>query len=279
VAGVHAPADADPADIAWKALAANISDLVAMAATPRAYLLSVVWPKTGPDGLAERLVQGLSEAQQAFACRLVGGDTTRADAPLTLSITAIGETPGGVTPRRANARVGDVLVLVNTVGDAFLGLQLWRGELDGLDPPARARVRQAFLRPRPPVAIIQILRRLANAAIDVSDGLLADAGHIAAASHLGAVIDLADIPASAAGAAWIAAAADPVAARLALASGGDDYQIVAAMPRRNTQPFIKECAALGHTAQIIGEITQGEGLAVRFNGAVIETGPRGFTHF
>lgn len=279
VEGVHFPLGEDPRNAAWKALAANVSDLVAMGAQPKTYLLNVVWPKSGFESRTEGFVEGLREAQTRFAVTLVGGDTTSADGPWTVSITAIGEVPGGETPRRGHAQEGDVLVLTGPVGDAWLGLQQHLGAVTVDDPAARTRFDRCFRRPEPPVELAQTVRQAAHAAIDVSDGLLADISHILSASRLGAVLELADLPLSRFAAAWVEAQPDALGALTKLATGGDDYEIVAAMPEAAAADFIAACEAYGRSAGRIGRVTRGGGLAVTFKGERVEPGVLGFTHF
>lgn len=279
VSGVHFPEDADPADTGWKALAVNVSDLVAMGAEPHAYLLNVVWPGAFDSVRADRFVSGLAEAQDAFGCTLAGGDTTRADGPWVISITAFGEVPAARTPRRRGARAGDRLVVTNTIGDAWIGLQRHQGASPTPDAKQGAEVLRALHRPRPPVAVAGALRQFANAAIDVSDGLLADAGHILIASGVRGVIELEAVPLSAAAAAWVDGEADERSARLALATGGDDYQIIASVPEALLDPFLSACRAAGESAAVIGRVERGEGLSVTYHGAPVDADRRGFTHF
>lgn len=279
VEGVHFPQGEDPRNAAWKALAANVSDLVAMGAQPKTYLLNVVWPKSGFETRAEGFVEGLREAQNRFGVTLVGGDTTRADGLWTVSITAIGEVPDGRTPRRGHARPGDVLVLTGPVGDAWLGLQQHLGAIRVDDPAARDRFDRCFRRPEPPVELADMIGRSAHAAIDVSDGLLADIVHILDASGVGAKLELADLPLSGFAASWVEAQPDPLSARLKLAAGGDDYEIAAAMPEHAVSEFVTACETHGRTAVLIGRVTAGAGLSITFNGERVEPGVLGFTHF
>ncbi|MFP4518292.1 MAG: thiamine-phosphate kinase [Oceanicaulis sp.] len=279
VEGVHFPDGEDPAKAAWKALAANVSDLVAMAAAPHAYLLNIVWPEGGPADRGEAFVEGLRKAQDRFGLRLAGGDTTRARGPWMISITAFGHVGEAGTPRRGGAKAGDLLVVTNTIGDAWLGLQQHLGAVR-FDDAGHARfVDEAFRRPKPPVEAVSLLRGAANAAIDVSDGLLADIGHLVSASGLTGEVDLGAMPVSAAARAWLGAQPDEAKARLDLATGGDDYQLVAAMPEAAASRFSGALTELGQPARIIGRLSKGEGVSVSFNGRRIESERLGFTHF
>lgn len=279
VSGVHFPTDADPSDVGWKALAVNVSDLVAMGAAPKAYLLNVVWPRPFDTARADSFVEGLRQAQDAFGCSLAGGDTTRADGPWSISITALGEVDGARTPRRSGARSADRLVVTNTIGDAWLGLQVSQSRIVLPESDKHAPLLRALHRPRPPVEIAGVLQIFASAAIDVSDGLLADATHILDASGLAGVIELDAIPLGAKAKGWVEASSDPTAARLALATGGDDYQILAAIPQALLEDFQAECRAYGHSSSVIGRLEAGKGLTVTDRGEPVTLSRRGFTHF
>jgi thiamine-monophosphate kinase len=279
VEGVHFPGGEDPFKAGWKALAANVSDLVAMGAEPKLYVLNIVWPKGGFETRVERFVKGLAEAQAAFGMALVGGDTTSAEGPWTLSITAFGAVQGTRTPRRGGAKPGDVLLVSNFIGDPYLGLQQRLG-LTLFNVPAHSSfVEQRFATPSPPVALFSKLHHYATAAIDVSDGLLADIGHILDASGLSATIDLSDLPLSAAALDWVSRQEDEMAARLSLATGGDDYEIVAAVPENFVRRFSSECAQIGVRITRLARLEAGSGLDVSFNATPVQTGALGFTHF
>lgn len=279
VEGVHFPVGEDPGHVGWKALTVNVSDLIAMGAEPKTYLLNIVWPKGGFEARAEGFVEGLREAQDTYGLLLVGGDTTSADGPWTISITAIGQVRRGKTPRRGGAKPGDILVVTNEIGDAWLGLQLRLGKIEVDDPDEGGWFNMKLVTPDPPLEVATPLRQMANAAIDVSDGLLADTAHIAAASGLRAIVDLAEIPVTRMTQNWIARQPDEAEARLKLATGGDDYQIVAAIPERSVRLFTEACAKFGHAVTPIGRLEAGEGLSVTFKGAAVTTDELGFTHF
>ncbi len=228
-AGVHFFADDAPADIAWKALAVNVSDLAAKGAAPRAYLMALSFPERPPRAWLAAFAQGLAEAQRAFGLTLVGGDTDRRPGPLTISITVIGEVPAGRMVRRSTARVGDCLVVTGTIGMAWAGLQLRRGSPRAAVWPAqidRARLIGRYLRPAPPVALAPAILTFMHAAMDVSDGLVKDAGRMARASGVRFVIDSAHVPLSLDLLPIVAADPD---ALVELLTGGDDYQVLGAM--------------------------------------------------
>jgi len=160
IAGVHFFPDADPGAIAWKALAVNVSDLVAKGAAPLAYLMSVALPEAPHRAWLDKFTQGLRTAQDAFGCQLAGGDTDRTPGPLSVSITAFGVVPAGRMVRRATARPGDHVYVSGTIGDAALGLALRRDPVLGdrckLDAAASGYLDGKFSRPHPPVALAPI---------------------------------------------------------------------------------------------------------------------------
>ncbi len=213
VGGVHFPEDTSPADIACKALAVNLSDLAAMAATPAWFLLSLTLPRRDPAWL-ERFSNGLRQTADSFAIELIGGDTCRG--PLSITIQVIGTVPADTYIRRAGARPGDLILVSGELGNAALGLAWRKGEID-LPLALRARCELALNRPRPRLELLPFLRQFARAAIDISDGLQGDLGHILKAGSCGATILRELLPVND----WIRAHG---AYHYALA-GGDDYEI------------------------------------------------------
>lgn len=222
VEGRHFLSTVDPFKLGHKALAVNLSDLAACGAKPLAFTLALSLPQADEAWLAP-FSRGLLALADAHGCELVGGDTTRG--PLTICITAFGEVPAGAALLRSGARAGDEVYVSGTLGDARLALEVFRGTLSvpaGIFEAARARMEQ----PTPRVALGQALRGVATAAIDVSDGLLGDLGHILHRCSVGARIET---PA----AAGLMAAAGPLdeAARLEyVLAGGDDYELVFTAP-------------------------------------------------
>ena len=237
VEGSHFRGADAPEDVAYKALAVNISDLTAKGAEPYRYLLSLVIPNADPGWLSG-FSAGLGEAQDAFGCTLIGGDTTSSDGRLTISITALGRVPPGEMVSRGGAKAGDCLYVSGTVGDAALGLQLsekrgsartWK-----LDVGQAAHLVGRYLRPAPPIALAPILREHASAALDISDGLLGDATKLCEASGIGGEIRSTQLPLS--DAARQALSADPGLLETIL-TGGDDYQVLAAIPEKTARVF------------------------------------------
>lgn len=281
--GRHFLPGADAEALGHKALAVNLSDLAAAGATPRAFQLALALPRADELWLAA-FCRGLFALADAHACALIGGDTTRVprlgsgaavDGPLTICITAFGDLPPQHARTRAGARAGDELWVSGTLGDARAALAFRGGELPGL-PAADAAVFVARMdRPQPRIALGVALRGIASAAIDVSDGLLGDLGHILERSQVGARIDWPQVPRSAS----LRSLPEPVQQQFALA-GGDDYELLfTAAPTRRA-----EVEAAGQAAGVqvtrIGRIEAGGGLRVcDEGGSPLALPGRGFDHF
>ncbi|MES2772225.1 MAG: thiamine-phosphate kinase, partial [Pseudomonadota bacterium] len=217
VAGTHFFADTDPYQLGWKTLAVNLSDLAAMGAQPRWVLLAGALPNADEAWVAA-FARGLFACAERYSVDVVGGDTTRG--PLNLCLTALGEVPNGQALRRDGALAGDDLWLSGYPGLAALSLAEQRGLIE-LDAPLAQRCRLALQQPIPRVELGLMLRRhhLAHAAIDISDGLLADLDHLLERSALAARLYLAQLPA-------LPAAVDPARARQCQLAGGDDYELL-----------------------------------------------------
>jgi thiamine-monophosphate kinase len=277
VAGVHFR-QADPLDgVAAKALRVNLSDLAAKGADPIGYLLSIVWPRDCPRTDMERFVAGLADDQARYGVSLLGGDTTSGPGPLVIAITAFGSVPEGRMVTRAGARPGDAVFVTGTVGDAGLGLRALGHELTRVSAPDRVALERRYLAPEPRVDAARALRDLAHAAIDVSDGLVADAGHIAQTSGARLVIEALSIPLSAAARAWLGAEPDKAAAMSKLATSGDDYEILFCAPPEAGAEVARRS---GVPVTRIGRVEAGQGVALLGpGGAPIPVARGGFTHF
>jgi thiamine-monophosphate kinase len=232
----------------------NLSDLAAMGAAPLGYLLALVRSRETSEAWLADFCQGLAEDQTEFGIGLLGGDTVATPGPLTLSLTAIGQVPKGQALLRSAARPGDDVWVSGTLGDAALGLKVLQGELD-VTAAARAYLIGRYRLPQPRLALGQALRGIAHAAIDVSDGLLADLGHILETSAVGAELRAEALPLS-------AAARDLPGARQAALSGGDDYELLFTAPPK----WRAEIAALARQLNLpltrIGETRAEPGLHV-----------------
>ena len=264
--GVHFPRGTSPADVGWKALAVNLSDLASMGAEPAWCTLSLSLPQSDPAWI-EGFLDGFLDLAEQHGIALVGGDTTRG--PLSIAVTAMGLVEPGRALRRDGARVGDEVWVTGTLGDAAGGLAL----LDREPVPA---LRARLDRPTPRVAAGRALVGIATACVDVSDGLLADLGHVCARSHVAAHIDVNALPASAA-----LREAFGEADRIALqASGGDDYELCFTAPADAGADIGAVSAQLGLRITRIGRIVAGEGVhPVDAKSQPWSSPRRGYDHF
>jgi thiamine-monophosphate kinase len=240
-------------------------------------MLTVAWP--GRFGWPQRraFAEGLGADQAAFGLKLLGGDTTATPGPLTTSATIFGWVPSGAMVRRAAASPGDVVLVSGTIGDGWLGL-LACTLSTGLNPQQEAWLADRYRLPQPRTGLADALRAHAHAAADVSDGLIADAGRIARASGVRIALDLDRLPLSPAAVAWLLAQPDEVAARIDLASGGDDYEIVCTAPAGQAQRLIEAAGAAGIALSEIGAVEAGEGTTVLVGGEERQTTRAGWRH-
>ena len=276
-AGVHFLPDDPPDLLARKLLRVNLSDLAAMGATPRAYFLALGLPPSVDVAWFEAFSGGLATDQAAFGIVLAGGDTTATPGPLVLSLTAIGEVPAGTAIRRSTARVGEDVYVTGTIGDAALALGVIDGRLRDLPAPDAAHLIGRYRLPEPRVAFGPALRGLASAMIDVSDGLLADLGHICETSGIGAEIDFPQVPLSPAAARLVAGA--PALAET-VATGGDDYELLFTAPDRARGAIAAAAARVGVPVARIGRTIAGGGVRLRdAAGRPIEPARAGWRHF
>jgi thiamine-monophosphate kinase len=278
VEGVHFLPDDPPELVARKLLRVNLSDLAAKGAEPYGYFLAVAFPPRYGWPEREAFVRGLEADQMRYGLKLLGGDTVSTPGPLTASVTILGWAPAGRMVQRAGAEPGDVVLVTGTIGDAHLGLAAAKEALVGLSYSETAWLADRYRLPEPRLGLGDALRACAHAAADVSDGLIADAGKVAAASALGVQIDLDALPLSDAAKAWLATVSDPIAARLELASGGDDYEIVLTAPRAHVEALRGACGVRGLSLTAIGGITGREGVRVISGGREIEHGVGGWVH-
>ena len=272
-AGVHFPAATVPQAIGWKALAVNLSDLAAMGAEPAWALLALSLPQADA-AFVEALADGLARLAAQHGVALVGGDTTRG--PLGLTVTALGQVAAGAALLRSGARVGDVVLVTGTLGDAAAGLEIaQRASQGGVDAHA-AWLRQRLDYPAPRVAAGLALRGLATACIDLSDGLLADLRHLCKASGVGAEVELDALPLSPA-----LRASVPVAQAQAWAlGGGDDYELCFCVAPAQVDPALARAQAAGVAARVIGRIVATPGVRVRdAQGRDYAPVRRGYEHF
>ena len=254
----------DPArTVAQKALRVNLSDLAAKGARPEFYLLNLALPWAVRDEWLAEFARGLSEDQRQFGISLLGGDTSATQGPLSISVTAMGFVPAGRMVKRRGAKVGDAVYVTGTIGDSGGGLALLKGEMDGLDEADRAYLVNCYRVPQPPVTFGENLYRIAHASVDVSDGLIADLGHLAWASGVGIVVEGEHVPFSPAlKALW---GAGTLARAVAT---GDDYQIAFTAPPGLSGPFTR-----------IGDVRAGAGVSLTANGEEVVVPQPGYRHF
>jgi thiamine-monophosphate kinase len=258
IGGVHFFVEDPPDAVARKALRINLSDLAAKGAAPLGFLLSIGLPAGLPPDWLRMFAQGLREDAAHYRCPLLGGDTDRSPGAITVYITALGTVPHGTMVRRAGAREGDLVVATGTIGDAALGLVLrsdpgaaarWK-----LDDAMRDHLLDRYLLPQPRTAIAETLRRHAGAALDISDGLAGDLGKLCRVSGVGAAVAVERVPLSPA--ARQAVANDPAAIETIL-TGGDDFEVVAAVPAGHIDDLRAEAADAGVALTEIGVIVSG----------------------
>lgn len=285
VAGVHFLADDPPDSIAAKLLAVNLSDIAAMGARPSAYTLGAAWPVEIDDAWIAAFADGLRDVQSRAGISLIGGDTVATPGPLTFSLTAFGEVALGAALQRRGAVPGDRVFVSGTIGDAALGLRVLQGALADLSAPDRDFLINRYRRPSARSALGAGLAGLASAAIDVSDGLAADLGHIAGQSGVEIAVFADKLPVSASVSACIDADSNLSAS---VYGGGDDYELAFCVAPANIARVMALAAEtetpvteIGEVRPIAGETPQPPGTVSFFNaaGGEIEIGQRGFRHF
>ncbi len=276
VEGVHFLPDDPPDLVARKLLRVNLSDLAAKAAEPYGYVLTVTWPNTWDDAARAAFARGLGEDQAAFGLRLFGGDTVATPGPMTASVTLFGWVEQGRMVKRSGAKAGDALLVSGTIGDGYLGLKAARGEFSGKGADWLA---DRYRLPQPRLALRDALLNHARAAADVSDGLLADAGHIGAASGLAVEIMLDRTPVSDAARRILGPrVSGDERALVELASGGDDYEIVCAAAPHEVESLIAAGGAAGVPLTPIGRMVEGQGVTATFRGHAVPLDRLGWRH-
>jgi thiamine-monophosphate kinase len=273
--GVHFLVGESGRNVAQKALRVNVSDLASMGARPLAYQLGLAlpqgWMADEREAWVKDCAEGLAADQAEFGITLSGGDTTSIMGGVSVSITVFGTVETGGVIGRGGARDGDLMVLTGCVGDAFVGLQALLRQVEVED----ARFVEAYLRPTPRVALVDAMRGYVRAAADVSDGLIADVGHIAKASGVRAVVT--EMAFSDAAFDLVEAGAVGVSDLL---SGGDDYELVMAVAPGDYDAFAAAAKDAGVDVQVIGRFEAGDGVRVLdADGAPIEIDQAGWQHF
>ena len=272
VAGTHFLADTDPRQLGWKSLAVNISDMAAMGAEPKWATLAIALPAADENWIAA-FAEGFFVCAKRFKVDLIGGDTTRG--PLCISVQIMGQVPTGGALHRDGAKNRDDIWVSGQLGDAALALNHLLSK-HPLTNNELAQTLPALLQPQPRVALGLALRNIAHSAIDISDGLLADLGHILKASGLGAELCLDDIPRSAIMQQHLT---NPSVLNMLLA-GGDDYELCFTTPADAHDRILQIAQELGLRLSRIGKTRVEPGLLIKDGqGNLIETGASGFDHF
>ena len=274
VAGVHFFSDTDPFKLGYKTLAVNLSDIAAMGAKPRWILLALTLPRVDEHWL-EQFSSGLFKLAQRYNVELIGGDTTRG--PLNIGMMVIGEVPRGQALRRQGAKLGDEIWISGYLGQAALGLAHLRREIQ-LPEAALVDCLAALQQPSPRIELGLKLRKLATSAIDISDGLLADLGHILERSRLSAMVEYDKIPRSHA----LQNCSDKQLVDRCLLSGGDDYELCFTVPSSRHREVEKIAKTLKLTLSCIGMVEKGKQTAIRLldkQGNILSHSRKGFDHF
>lgn len=270
VSGVHFLADEKPELVAQRALRVCLSDLAAGGATPFGYQVGLSLQPDWTERWVRGFARGLAADQRHYRISLTGGDTTRTPGPTTITVTAFGKVPRGKGVGRDGARAGDELWVTGTIGDATLGLLAAQKKI------ASAALERRYRSPLPRVTLGARLSRIAHAAADVSDGLLADAGHIAEASSLAVTIERDLVPISTAAKKVLLRA--PALWSRALA-GGDDYELLIAIPVRKRAALLAAARRAGVKVTRIGAFSKGRGIHLTVSGQPAKVLLRGYTHF
>ena len=277
VEGVHFLPDDPPAQVAQKLLRVNLSDLAAKGATPFGYLLTTALPAARDEAWLEAFAAGLAADQKTYGIGLLGGDSVATPGPVTLSVAAIGRIAAGRAVLRRGARAGDRIYVSGTLGDAALGVIAAKGGDLGIGPAERDFLIDRFRLPQPRVALGPRLVGVAAAMMDISDGLVADLGHICSVSGVAGVVEADRLPLSPA--ARAALGRDP--GRLALVlGGGDDYELLFTAPAAAEAQLLTLARETGVPVTAIGRIEPGQGVRViDKDGREIAVKVAGYEHF
>ena len=272
-AGIHFREDDPPKLIAQKALRVNLSDLAAKGAVPLGYTLSLALPRDWTLAWLEAFAAGLRDDQEQFSIALFGGDTTSTNGPFTVAITAFGSVPDGKMIRRNGAKAGDIVFVSGTIGDAGAGLAMLKSDDQMLASQHRDALVSRYQLPTPRMTLGAALRSMATAALDVSDGLIADLGHIAETSGVRISVDAERVPLSEA----LRASGGSVFSAVA---AGDDYEIDFTAPSGEREEIFRVAAQANTVATEIGRVEAGSGVALLdSSGREIPLSKTGYRHF
>jgi thiamine-monophosphate kinase len=271
VAGTHFFHDAAPYDIGWKSLAVNISDMAAMGATPKWATLAIALPEINESWLAE-FSRGLFACADRFKVDLIGGDTTRG--PLNISVQIMGELPTGKALRRDGAKLDDDIWVSGKLGSAALGLAHLQRKIT-FESEVAEHCLQALHTPMPRTDLGLSLRKKANSCIDISDGLLADLGHILDASNLGATVALDNVACHA----FLHSRLDEAIIQQCILAGGDDYELAFTAPQSQRHAIEQLAHQLDLPLSLIGKTTEKLGIEVTYKQQLLDISKKGFDHF
>jgi thiamine-monophosphate kinase len=283
VEGVHFPLGEYGANIAERLLRTNLSDLAAKGAAPLGYMLSLAIPPLMDEAMLAGFAKGLAAVQESFPpLKLYGGDTVRIAGPMVVTATLIGKVPSGKMVLRSGAQAGDIVWVSGHIGEGAMGLRHVLSQK--IDPPPTGGAlwawEEAYLRPQPRLSLGPLLRKVASAAADVSDGLVADAGHIAAASEVGITLRLPDVPLSTDTFIWANGQQDRIKAKVDLMTAGDDYEIVFTAPPEFGELIKHAGAELGIVLTPIGDVIEMRGISVLgYGDEIIPIAAKGYQHF
>lgn len=281
VEGVHFPQGHYGGDTAERLLRTNLSDLAAKGARPIGYLLAISWPHGADPKFLAGFAAGLRDVQQAYDFQLLGGDMTATSGPMTVSATLIGVVPEGTMVKRSGAKAGDDVWVSGTLGDAMLGCHLAIGEAVRPlpNPDALWQFEEAYYRPEPRLRFRKTLRAFANSAVDISDGILADLGHLAAASEVALSLNIDSLPISNAAQSWAEDQDNPETARQSLLSFGDDYEIAFTASAADRQAIFDSARNSKLQLSLIGNVHAGRGvMCLDINGDPINFAQTGHQH-
>lgn len=281
VEGVHFPNGHYGGDTAEKLLRVNLSDLAAKGAHPIGYLLAISWPRAADSRYFAGFASGLRDVQDAYDFKLLGGDTTSIDGPMVVSATLIGEVPQGEMVKRSGAQINDDIWATGTIGDAYLGLQTVLGKRLEPKPSAEAlwHFEEAYFRPVPRLLFRKTLRQYANACADISDGLVADAAHIAKTSAVQLKINADKIPLSQHAGLWLSHQTDGNESFKTLITAGDDYELIFTASSDDASKIRNAARTIGLRLSNIGTVVSGEGVSVMAEGKAMTFKTSGHMHF
>jgi len=281
-AGVHALADDDDGDIIAKAIRVNLSDLAAMGANPKFIMLGLCLGANSQLSSLEHLAGVIRAECTQFGVGLIGGDTVRGQGPTTVSVTAIGQLSGNPI-LRSGAVAGDDLWVTGSIGDGALGLRMLQQaepapQFARLNKDDRQALAKRYRLPTPRITLGEPLSGIASAMIDVSDGLAADAAHMARASKVSITIDIEQVPVSQAFSHWVDAGVD-LATKWTVLAGGDDYELLFSAPKLAAQDIHRIARLTQCPITRIGTVNAGSGVVLHFDGQAVSLPVHGFTHF